>query len=139
MDLFAGQRKLVLIWLIGSCPSVALLLTRSFGPNADEIEKVWSWLLPSIMPTLSLVVGTYAATALTQLREDRTVDTVFFRVAVALSLVYLLIVTLTILIYPFSSSPATTTLGRIGLVLGPVQGLVSACLGVFFISHRQTT
>jgi hypothetical protein len=137
IDLFAGQRKLVLIWLIGSCPSIILLLIRSFGPNAEDIDKVWSWLLPSIMPTLSLVVGTYAATAVTQLREDRTVDLLFFRVAAALSLVYLLIVTLTVCIYPLSSSPATTVLARIGLILGPVQGLVSACLGVFFISNRQ--
>lgn len=138
IDLFVGQRKLVLVWLIGSCPSIALLLTRSFGPHAEEIDKVWSWLLPSIMPTLSLVVGTYAATALTQLKEERTVDRMFFRVAIALSIVYLLIVTLTVWIYPFSSSPATTVLARTGLILGPVQGLVSACLGVFFVSNRQT-
>ena len=139
MDLLAGQRRLVLVWLIGSTPAVILLLVRTFEPNADAIEKVWSWLLPSLMPTLSLVVGTYAATALAETSAQRTVDVLFFRVAVALSLAYLAIVTLAILLYPLSPPPATKTLERVGLVLGPVQGLVSACLGVFFISNRPGT
>ncbi len=127
----------MLIWLIGSIPAVTLLLARTFGPNADEIERVWAWLLPSVMPTLSLVVGTYAATALTESPKTKTVEVLFFRVAAGLSVAYLAIVVMAISLYPLSPPPATKTLDRVGLVLGPVQGLVSACLGVFFISHKQ--
>ncbi len=85
MDLLAGQRRLLLIWLIGPVPAVIPLLARTLGPNADEIERVWAWLLPSVMPTLSLVVGTYAATALTESPETKSVEVLFFRVAAALS------------------------------------------------------
>ena len=137
MDLMAGQRKLVLIWLIGSSPVILLVLIRTLGPNAADIEKVWSWLLPSVMPTLSLVVGTYAATALSESRKPRSVDAVFFRVAAALSVAYLLIVTVAVAWYPFAASFALQTLERVGLILGPLQGLVSACLGVFFVSQKQ--
>lgn len=137
IDLNIAQRRLVVVWLTGSIPMTALMLARTFGPNATDIERVWSWLLPSIMPTLSLVIGTYAATALSQIDRPRTVDRVFFRVAVALSIAYLIIVTLAIFLYPASSQPALVTLDRIALVLGPTQGLVSACLGVFFVSHSR--
>lgn len=143
MELQTAQRTLLLLWLIGSTPVLVLLLVRTLGPNAEGIERVWGWLLPTIMPTLSLVVGTYAATALSDSDVHRTVDILFFRVSVALSVAYLLIVTLAIALYPFSSPPALLTLERIGIVLGPVQGLVSACLGVFFVSQKtaatQTT
>ena len=137
MDLQAAQQKLVLIWLIGSAPVLVLMMVRTLGPNSEGIERVWGWLLPTIMPTLSLVVGTYAATALTESDGHRTVDVLFFRVGVALSVAYLLIVTLAIALYPFSPPPALLTLDRIGIVLGPVQGLVSACLGVFFVSQKR--
>ena len=138
MDLLGGQRTLALIWLIGSTPVLVLMLIRTLGTNASDIERVWGWLLPTIMPTLSLVVGTYAASALTDLTEHRTVDITFFRISVALSLAYLLIVTLAIASYPFSRTAAILTLERIGIVLGPVQGLVSACLGVFFVSRKRS-
>jgi hypothetical protein len=137
IDLVAGQRTLVLIWLVGSTPSLLLVLIRTLGPNAGDIERVWGWLLPTIMPTLSLVVGTYAATAISESTELRTVDVTFFRVSVALSLAYLLIVTAAIAWYPFSATAAILTLERIGVILGPVQGLVSACLGVFFVSQKR--
>lgn len=137
LDLQTAQRKLLLIWLIGSAPALILMLVRTLGPNADGIENVWGWLLPTVMPTLSLVVGTYAATALAVPDGHRTVDSLFFRVSVALSASYLLIVILAIVSYPFSKTPALVLLERIGIVLGPVQGLVSACLGVFFVSQKQ--
>jgi len=137
MDLLIGQRKLVVIWLLGSTPVLVLMLFRTLGSNASEIDKVWGWLLPTIMPTLSLVVGTYAATAVTGLNGQRTVDVLFFRVAVALSAAYLLIVTLAIAWYPFSPAAAILALERTGIILGPVQGLVSACLGVFFVSQKR--
>lgn len=131
-----AQRRLVLIWLIGSMPMLALMLLRTFGPNSDQIERVWSWLLPALMPTLSLVVGVYASTALAG-TNARLVERVFFRVAAGLSLAYLTILTLAIALYPSSSQPALVTLDRIALVLGPGQGLVSAALGVFFVSHSR--
>jgi hypothetical protein len=137
IDLLAGQRRLVLIWLIGSSPVLVLMLFRTLGSNAGGIERVWGWLLPTIMPTLSLVVGAYASTALTESEGHRTVDRLFFRIATSLSVAYLVIVTLAISLYPLSSPPAVLALERIGIVLGPVQGLVSACLGVFFVSNRR--
>lgn len=139
IDLLVGQRKLVMIWLIGSAPVILLMLIRTLGPNATDIEKVWSWLLPSVMPTLSLVVGTYAASALKEADAPRTVDAVFFRIAVALSVAYLLILSVAIAAYPLTATPAAPalrTLERVGLILGPVQGLVSGCLGVFFVSQK---
>jgi hypothetical protein len=131
-----AQRRLVILWLAGSVPVLAIMLFRTFGPNSTDIERVWSWLLPSLMPTLSLVVGIYTSTAFSRVR-DRAVDGMYFRLAGALSLAYLAILTLAIVFYPFSTQPALVTLDRIALVLGPAQGLVSAALGVFFVSQSR--
>ena len=135
-DMSSSQRKLVVLWLAGSCPVLMLMLVRTFGPNSAGIDRIWSWLLPALMPTLSLVVGAHAATALSQ-RNTRVVDKVFFRIAAALSLAYIIILTLAIALYPFSAQPALVTLDQIALVLGPTQGLVSASLGVFFVSQPR--
>ena len=138
MDLLAGQQKLVLLWLIGSTPAILLMLIRTFTTGDKDIDRVWGWLLPAIMPTLSLVVGTYTAKALSS-GEPKSVDTLLFRISVAVSTAYLLIVTAAVVLYPVGRLPGLLTLERVGIVLGPVQGLVSACLACSFFRTRRVT
>ena len=54
----AAKRRLAVVWFGGAgllCLLVALQSVR--GVYTGETEKAWAWLLPSIMPTLSLIIG----------------------------------------------------------------------------------
>jgi hypothetical protein len=138
VDVKVAQLRLMILWLIGSSPSFVLLLTRTLGENSLNIQKQWGWLLASLMPTLSLVIGTYAAAA-HQNQSDKSADKTFFRVTLGLSVAYLLIVTLALIFCEFDRESPMKTLDNISLVIGPLQGLVSASLGVFFVSQKTKT
>ena len=101
-----------------------------------NIEKVWGWLLTSVMPTLSLVVGTYAA-ASQQSQIGKVSDRTFYKITLGLSVGYLIIVNIAISWYPLKHEDALKLLDTLSLVLGPFQGLVSASLGFFFV-HQKT-
>ena len=135
IDIRVAQLRLMVVWLTGVAPSFALMIVRTIGPDSLNIQKVWGWLLAAVMPTLSLVVGTYAAAA-HQTKINRLADRLFFRITIGLSLAYLVILTVTILFYPLGTDDAMKLLDNMSLILGPLQGLVSASLGVFFATNR---
>ncbi|MGH8078327.1 MAG: hypothetical protein ACREPE_13510, partial [Lysobacter sp.] len=111
------------------------------GHYEPRSEDAWAWFLPTVMPTLSLIVAVLAADYRVEPTADEkpmaTVDRRMLRLAVGLSSIYLLLVALSILIQPFLSTTAPLVLmQRSNLWLGPMQGLVAATLGVFFQSRR---
>jgi hypothetical protein len=136
IELRLAQLRLMIVWLIGVTPSVSLLIIRTLSPDSLNIEKVWGWLLTSIMPTLSLVIGTYAAAA-QQSQVGKIADRTFYKITIGLSIGYLIILNIAVFWYPLKHEDALKLLDTMSLVLGPLQGLVSASLGVFFI--HQTT
>ncbi len=53
-----AQRRLTIIWFIGSGFLFLLLMIQTLvGRYADKANEAWSWLLPTFMPTLSLMIG----------------------------------------------------------------------------------
>jgi hypothetical protein len=92
------QRRIVLTWAVGVLPASAILMAQAlWNTYGEKTVGVIEWFLPSVMPTLLLVIGVVARIA---------------------------------------------TMHRSSLLLGPLQGLVSATLGVFFATsqrHEPTT
>jgi len=128
------KRLLATLWFTGSgviffIVSFQTILGR-YGENANE---AWGWLLPTVMPTLSLIIGVMVMDALGRGTKIKTVDRFIFTLAFGLSVVYLLMVVLMILMQPFSSLSPLELMKQSNLWLGPFQGLVSALLGAFFI------
>jgi hypothetical protein len=130
-----AKKKLALIWFAGSGVTFAIVLIQTFfnhyGAQADQ---AWSWLLPSVLPTLSLIVGVLVSDAVQRDHVDTRIDPFLLRCAAGFSAVYLLVVLGTILLQPAAQGVTPLTLmHRSQLFLGPFQGLVSALLGAFFV------
>jgi hypothetical protein len=104
-----------------------------------DAEEAWAWLLPGILPTLSLIIGVLVMDALGMSVRAATVDGFMFWAAFGLSVFYLVIVALPILLQPFSAIEPLWMLRQSNLWLGPMQGLVGAAPAAFFIDAPRTT
>jgi hypothetical protein len=137
----AARWRLGAVWFAGAGLLFMLLVAQSLlGFYGGRTESVWSWFLPTVMPTLSLVVGVLVAEAR---REEaprpRTIGPALFRLAVGLSAVYLLLVAASIVFAAVRGSAQVhpvEIMQRSNLWLGPLQGLVAAAVGVFFHEQR---
>jgi hypothetical protein len=128
------QRKLTTLWLVALIPAFLAMVGRTlFGPV--DYQQMWEWFLPSTMPTLILIIGTRAGIATKRIRA-RGVDPGFFKLALALSVVYLLLIDMVVVSEPFLKSPTINVVRQSSLFLAPLQGLVAACIGVFFASSK---
>ena len=134
------KKQLSIIWFSGSGFLFALLLLQTiFGKFGTEAKDAWGLILPTFMPTLSLIIGTLvveATAAAKNTEETVTVDRFFFHLSRFLSIAYLSTVILTILLSPFSKLSLLELIKLSNLWLAPFQGLVTASLGAFFVSRE---
>ena len=100
------QKKLGVLWF-----SVAALLFlflviqsilgvyryRTEAGVEDLTSDAWGWFLPTLMPTLSLIVAVFATDAGSGGSAIPTVDRFFFRMAFGLSVLYLIVVVMSLL------------------------------------------
>ena len=133
-------------WFIGAGFLFAVLIVQSLaGVYEDSVQAVWGWLLPNIVPTLSLMIGVFAGAALSDHAQTDTmrVRAPFTRLAVGLSIFHLLAVAATIAAFPFLgqiSGPdarAMSLFETSNLWLGPLQGIVAAVIGALFFSRNS--
>lgn len=108
-------------------------LFDKFGARSDD---VWNWLLPTIMPSLTLITGVIVADAQGG-QAQRHVRKRYYYFALAISTFYLTLVLsillLEPLVYAMTGNTMLDLIGQTGVVLGPLQGLASTALGIFFI------
>jgi|SRR5882724_1092359 len=130
---------LAIVWVIGFIVPLLILAAQTyFGTvyHGKEAEA-WSWFTPNIVPTIGLIVATFAATAFETGGGHKKVSMTFFLVTMILSLLYVGIFTLIFLLEPLTNSPPLETFKRSSLFLGIIQGLVTTALGVFFIKNAK--
>lgn len=137
LSLFKVQRRLAVIWLSGTAfPALVVLAQSILGRYGTRVEEAWAWLLPTVMPSLSLIIGVLVTEKGRQSRRGHTVDRFIAGLAVALSVAYLTTVNLTLLLSPFALEVGDieplTLYKRSHLWLAPFQGLVAATLGALF-------
>ncbi len=131
------KKKLASLWFSGALfLFLILLLQTMLGRYVDQVEKAWGWFLPTIMPTISLIFGVFALDTLGKGIKKKTVDRYVFRISFSLSAVYLFFVVLTLLARPFTSYSPIELMQISNLWLGPLQGLVSASVGIFFFKKE---
>lgn len=121
----------------GSLLFLFVLLQTFFGRYGEQPEKAWTWLLPTIMPTLSLITGVLVAKKPSNESSDSAPDSFLYRLAIILSIFYLSVVFLTLLLQPFSPLTIYELMAKSNLWLAPMQGLVTAALGVFFTQKKN--
>jgi len=92
-------------------------------------------LLPTIMPTLSLMIGVFVAEALSQVAAQKSrINLFLYRLTFWISALYLIVVALTILLPPLAPPPhdPLKVMETSNVFLGRLQGLAASALGAFF-------
>ena len=132
--------KLAALWFIGGAVITLLLITQSvLGKYPGKVQNVWSWALPTIMPTLSLIITVLGANAwaVNGADDNRMVRRTFFRVAYGISASYLLLVLASILVEPFTPFEPVELLNLSSLWLAPFQGLAASAIAILFFTGRN--
>lgn len=108
--------------------------------QVDHTVNVWKWLLPNLLPTLTMMVSALAASAFIQ-NERSTVRRDFYHSAMGLSVFYLVTVAGLLLSQPIANPNSATdqlnSLRTSNIATGPLQGLVAAALGVLFATGKS--
>jgi hypothetical protein len=132
------RTRLAILWLGTAGAIVLTLVIQSLRQvYGTSVQEVWGWILPTLMPTLGLIVTVLGYTALDRRVIETVVRRSFFVLAFWLSASYLFLVLLTILIQPFTAADPVGLMRMSNLWLGPFQGLVASALGVLFVSKRR--
>jgi len=73
------KRTLTVLWFIGSGVIFLMVLLQSIlGHYYGKSNEAWGWLLPNIMPGLSLITGVMIIDAQNRQPKAETVDRFFF-------------------------------------------------------------
>jgi 1,4-dihydroxy-2-naphthoate octaprenyltransferase len=148
ISMSASRKALGTIWLAGFFIPLLLLIVMTNNGSLQDTTAAWGWFLPTMLPTVSLIVAVFVADAINPGARDRRagratrasrVSRFFFVMACLFSVVYTGLVLLVALEMPRTTSPAKLTdlLKNSNIYLGPIQGLVTAVLGVFFVNRGK--
>ena len=143
----SARRTLTALWFIYSAIALMLLIINVIGRfESDEINKAFSWYLPSVVPTLSLIIGVLIQNT-RQKSIDKLVDRLLYVLAYSLTHFYFMLVFVTLfseiladILNPLNPNPPSLidNMSKSHFYLGPCQGLVVACMGAFFVSKDQS-
>lgn len=132
----ASRKTLALVWFAGAGVSfLALYLITTFG-ESERVESLWDWYLPAVTPNLSLIVGVMFNDIKYKSAQREQVDVFIYRVALWLSVVYLLILFATPLLWPFSEASLENDMKHSRFFLSLLQALATTALGAFYVSQK---
>jgi len=133
------KKKIATVWLSFSAVIFILFVAWTLGSSKfdDKASEAWNWLLPTIMPTLSLIIGILVVDLNSSSDSERMVDGFIYRIALGLSLFYLTLI-FTILIFSGTFPDALfDVFAKSNLFLAPLQGLTSASIGAFYYKNNR--
>lgn len=140
LPLDSVRTGLAWVWLAGAGLVASVMALQSLlGRYGTLTQDAWGWILPTIMPTLLMIITVLSYTALDPVSSSSLVRKTFFRIAMVLSIAYLVQIAMVVLIAPFAAKDAKEMVGLMhtsNLWLGPFQGLVAAALGVLFVTKQ---
>lgn len=129
-----AKRILASVWfLMAGLLFVIVFIQTLSGYYGDKVSEAWAWLLPTIMPTLSLIIAVLVSDSVQVTPETRDVSRFIFVLAISLSTVYLLAVMIVVLCGQLTLTAPLELMKTANLGLGPLQGLVVAAIGIFFV------
>ena len=137
------RARLLKVWLIGSAVPFGILVTQSIlgryldkATRASQLMEVWSWFVPTVAPTLSLMIGVCGAGAMSK-QSGQKVRSTFYEITLWLSIGFLTVVSGTILLEPLSPYRGVELFSVANFWISPFQALVVAALGFLFSAVEQ--
>ena len=138
MSVTQCKKRLSTLWFVGSAIVFSIILFQTFfGHYSDKAQEAWSWFLPTVLPTLSLMIGVFVTEALWGRYTEKHIDSFIFKLSFYLSIFYFVIVFLTVMMQPVVTNAAIGFLKQSNLWLAPIQGLAAASIGAFFVKTGQ--
>ena len=84
------KRRLASLWFVGGGILLLLVILQTLlGGYGDKSGDAFGWLLPNIVPTLSLIIGVLVSDALGKGLPGKEADRFLFRLSFGLSCAYL--------------------------------------------------
>lgn len=134
---FHAQKKIALLWFV-FCGVIFLLLFLQ--TNLDKFEEhtneIWNWILPNLVPTLSLILSVFIAEQNKKPYIKKYVSMFYYRLVYGVSLVYLSTIFLLIILNPLFEKTFLEMIKESVYYLMPFQGLIGLTLGYFFSSSK---
>ena len=135
-----AKRRVATVWGVGAGAPFVLLVAQSLiGHYGTSASEVWAWFLGGVAPTLGLIGAVLGAEAMqADTGTPRAVDGFFLNWSLGLSIVYLLCLWAILLAGPLRglSEGLPELLRETGTWITPLQGLVTAALGVLFVRKK---
>lgn len=108
IELERARSTLSKIWFLGCGIIFVILLAQSFGSvYRGHLSEVWSWAMPTMLPTLSLIISVLGADALVSKgRQEENegpkfvVRRSFYRIAFWLSILYIALIFISVIGQP---------------------------------------
>jgi hypothetical protein len=125
------RSSLALLWLLWAGGLVLFLVWRLLQQDGAVAATI-GWLTPHLAPTLSLVCTVVLVTKSSPEADgDPALRAAFVRALIA-SVLYLVVITAATFAVSLTLGGTDTTLKPFNAVLGLLQGVTAATLGVFF-------
>ena len=136
------RNKLASLWLITAVVIVVIVAAETMLGAIDQnnAQSVWDWLLPTLTPTLGIILSTLSRTAFQSSPSRAVVRKSYFHLAFGLSVFYLALILASILFRQSIAVDTVTWLAKLqtsNLWLAPIQGFVALILGILFTSAKH--
>jgi len=148
VSFFASRKKLITLWMIISLFIFIVFFVQSInGKYTSHVKDIWQWVFQFLTPALTLMIGILVAQLLGG-TPDSEVDVFFYRLAMGVSIFFLLLLLLSPFIVPFLHIQQNKDLAvdqqknifvafqTYDIFLLPLQGLTMLTLGLFFSKNK---
>jgi hypothetical protein len=134
----SAKRRLAALWLIGAGFIFFIILVQSIlGHYEKKVGEIWQWFLPTVAPTLGLMLAVFAVDFQDRVRDAHPVEAFYYRLAFWLSVAYFVVVLLTLIGVNLPASPNYELLSQSNYWLATMQGFTSGTIGLFFVKKKE--
>ncbi len=110
-----------------------LFIQQVAGVYGADSEAVWSWFIPNILPTVSLMAATLVSAQDRPETDTKLVDRQYFRLTLIVSVFYVALLFGTVMAQPFTGIEPLELMSDSSLYLAPFQGIATGLIGVFLL------
>lgn len=132
------KKRISVTWFIFSCILFLIFIIQTImGYYGNQLSNAWGWLLPNILPSLSLIISTIIFDATNTTTSNKYIDAFFYRFTLCFSIFYFICLLLVVVLSPKFSTYPIQQMRFSCIWLGPLQGLTTGLLGIFFVKQES--